>query len=254
MATVFRAGKASDQKISRGQLLLGPVGGVVLRNVGNVIVEREIQNETVDIVTAEDPRLARLATVTTKQNENLKITAKSFSALVSSLAYMAPVGEVWTQTAVAAGTATIPAGAKDGDIYDFTDGNGNQVFGVVVTPEDIALAGIIVDAKGGAYEVLGDRTTPTEFDFTAPAVTADAKRGIFRRLQNGEQRFRARFRENNAFGRTVVHEWPILSIRASGGQKLSDEGNEVQSITLDAMVEFDFAAFGKERGVAREID
>ncbi len=56
MATVFRAGKASDQKISRGQLLLGPVGGVVLRNVGNVIVEREIQNETVDIVTAEDPR------------------------------------------------------------------------------------------------------------------------------------------------------------------------------------------------------
>ena len=55
-------------------------------------------------------------------------------------------------------------------------------------------------------------------------------------------------------GRTTVHDWPILSIRASGGQKLADEGNEVQSITLDAMIEFDFAAYGQERGLAREID
>lgn len=254
MATVFRAGKASDQKISRGQLLLGGVSGGPLRNIGNVIVEREIQSETVDIVTAEDPRLARLATVTTKQNENLKITAKSFSALVSALAYMAPAGELWTQTAIPAGTSTIPAGAKDGEIYDFEDEDGNQVFGVVVSEEDKALANIIVDSKGGAYEVVGDRTVATEFAWSAPAVTAEAKRGLFRRLQNGELRFRARFRENNAFGRTVQHDWPILSIRASGGQKLSDEGNEVQSITLDAMVEFDFSAFGQERGTAREID
>ncbi|PIU06633.1 MULTISPECIES: hypothetical protein [unclassified Methylobacterium] len=253
MSTIFRAGRAQDQKISRGQLLLGPVGGKVLRNIGNVIVERDIQNETVDIVTPEDPRLARLATVTTKQNESLKITARSQNSLVSSIAYMAPVGEVWTQTA-GTGTVTIPANAKDGDIFDFVDGSGKQVFGVIVSPEEIATSAIIVDPKGGAFEVLGDRTTPTQVDFTWGDVTAAQKMGVFRRLQNGELRFRARFRENNAFGRTTVHDWPILSIRASGGQKLADEGNEVQSITLDAMIEFDFAAYGQERGLAREID
>ncbi|WP_375453445.1 hypothetical protein [uncultured Methylobacterium sp.] len=254
MATIFRAGKAIDQKISRGQLLLGPVGGLVLRNVGNVIVERDIQTEMVDITTAEDPRLARLATVTTKQNEDLKITARSMDRVILALAMCAPAGEFWTQTAIADGEAAIPATAKDGDIYDFVDDTGKQVFGVIVTPADAATAGIIVDPKGGAFEVIGDRTVASTVSFTAPAVLAAAKMGIYRRLQQGEQRYRARFRENNAFGRTLVHDWPVLSIRASGGQKLSDDGNEIQSITLDAKVEFDFAAFGTERGTAREID
>lgn len=253
MSSIFRAGPASDQRISRGQWLLGPVGGTVLRNAGNVVVERMIESDNVDIYSAEFSNTPRLARVTVKQNENLKVTCKGFNSLISSLAYMAPQGEYRTQVAVANGTATIPAGAKDGDIYDFVDANGVKLFGVVVSAADAADANVIVDSAGGAFEVIGDRTVADTFPFTAPAVAASDKKAIFRRLQQSEIRCRARFRENNAFGRVQQHDWPVISIRASGGQKLSDEGNDIQTVELDVAVEFDNQAFGKERGTVTEL-
>lgn len=253
MAVNFRAGRAQDQKISRGQLLIGELGGTTWRNVGNVVVERTLTIETVDILTAEDPRLARLAKVTTKANEDLKITAKSFNALIKALAYASPRGEVWTQAAIANGVAHIPAGTKDGDIIDFVDANGKQVFHVTVAPADAIAANVNVVGKAGSFEVIGDRAADETLAFSCEAVTPDAKLGLFRRLQDVEIRVRARFLENNAFGDPDVHDWPVLSIRATGGQKLSDEGNDVQSIELDAAVEYDNTALGTERGTVRAL-
>lgn len=252
--SIFRTGPASDQRISRGQWLLGPlVKTLPLRNAGNVVVERMIQTETVDIYTAEAKNTPRLAKVTVRQNEDLKVTCKGFNSLISALAYAAPQGEYRTQSAVNNGEAVIPVGARDGDIYDFVDANGVKIFGVVVAEADKAAANVIVDAAGGSYEVIGDRDEAETFPFTAPAVAAAARKAIFRKLQESETRCRSRFREDNAWGRNQLHDWPVISIRASGNQKLSDEGTEIQTVELDVAVEYDNAAFGAERGTVTEL-
>jgi hypothetical protein len=257
MASIYQGADRLTQKLSRGQLLVAPLGSEEdegLQTAGNVIVERQINVETADITTVEDPFLPILARVNVKQNESLKLTCRSFTSLVSACAFMAPIGETWTQLAIADGQATIPAGAQHGRVFDFVDADGNQVFDVVVSLAVQAEAGIIVDSAGGSFQVLGDRLVPKNFAFSCPAVTASAKLGFFRRLQAGEVRVRARFRENNRYGRNSVHNWPILSLRPTGGQKLSDEGTEVQMIELDALVEYDTSAFGKERGTVRELN
>ncbi|MGW9821944.1 ribosomal protein S11 [Methylorubrum extorquens] len=257
MASIYQGADRTTQKISRGQLLIAPLGthgDEGLETAGNVIVERQIQVETADIKTVEDPFNPILARVNTSQNESLKLTCRSFTSLVSALAFMAPPGEIWTQLAITDGQATIPAGAKNGRIFDFVDEDGNQVFDVIVPLAVQAANNIIVDSAGGSFQVKGDRTAASTFAFSCSAVTASAKLGIFRRLQAGEIRVRARFRENNRFGRNNVHNWPIISVRASGSQKLSDDGNEVQMIELDGLVEYDNTAFGAERGTTRELN
>lgn len=92
----------------------------------------------------------------------------------------------------------------------------NRVFDVVVAPADVVAAGIVLHAAGGSFEVIGDRNQSHDIPFTCPAITASAKRGLYRRMQTGEVRLRARFVENNRYGRNSVHDWPIVAFRATG--------------------------------------
>lgn len=253
MAATNRIVDPNYQKLGRGILFLGPVGADWVVNVGNVEVGRQIQIETVDLTTPEDPYLPITKRVTAKQNESLKLLCRSFTSVVNGLAYMAPANEVWTQPALNDGTATIPAGAIDGQVYFFKDAAGNRVFDVVVDIDDQADAGITVDSEAGTYEVYGDRTVAKTFPFTAPAVTSAAKRGIYRRMQVGETRVQAVFRANNRSGKNDYHHWPIISCRATGEHKLSDLSMDAQSIEIDALVEYDRNAVGKERGTIREL-
>jgi len=121
----------------------------------------------------------------------------------------------------------------------------------------VALAdqvGYIVDSEAGMVEVLGTRAQASELKFTAPAVTALAERSIFRSLQKGEIRQQGRFRERNRVGKNAVHDWPILSLKATGNRKLADDGKEIQPIELEARVEYDRNSIGRERGDVIEIN
>lgn len=241
-------------KIARGSLYLGPIGSNILQTAGNAIVEEQVTTDSTDIRSVEDPFLAIQATVVTDMQMMLKLTCRSFTALVKSLAHMAPAGETWTQGSVDAGSIAIPAGTKDGATIIATDANGNRVFDIIVAPADIATAAIIVDSEAGMIEVIGDRAVASAVPYTAPAVTSAANRALLRSLQKGEIRQQARFRERNRFGKNQVHDWPVLSLKASGNRKLSDDGKEIQSLELDARVEYDRNSIGRERGDVIEIN
>ncbi len=53
------------------------------------------------------------------------------------------------------------------------------------------------DSRSGRVEVIDDRTEEDEITFTAPAVTASARKAVYRMLQLREIRGRFIVRENN---------------------------------------------------------
>lgn len=252
--STLRFADSSLSKIRRGSLYLGDVGSNILRTAGNAIVEEQVTTDSTDIRSVEDPYLSIQRTIVTDMQMMYKLTCRSFTALVGALGHMAPAGETWVQDAVADGKIRIPAGTKDGAVIIATDAAGKRVFDIVVTPADIATAAVIVDSEAGMIEVIGDRNVATEVKFTAPPVTSEAQRAVYRSLQKGEIRQQGRFRERNRSGANAVHDWPILSLKATGNRKLADDGKEIQSIELEARVEYDRNSIGRERGDVIEIN
>lgn len=259
MPAVFRAAPAETQKVLSGQAFFQPEGvdangkPFPLRTLGNVEVVRNVKTEHLDITTNELPEKPILRRITTTLNEELKITCMSFIPLVQALAHMAPVGEFWTQAAVPAGEIDVAADAKDYDILECKDEDGNRVYGVTFTGT-LDRTKYNYDARSGRVEVIGDRTSADTITFTAPAVTSAARKAVYRMLQSREIRGRFEVRENNLLGEPSDHVYPLISIRMNGSQNLIDGGKEPTKVEIEGLVEIDTTQpVGRERGYVVEI-
>lgn len=250
MSSILSTRPTTEQKVSRGQAFIRLVGATASRSIGNVVLERMLKTETLEIRTSEDPLRPRLLTLVTDLNEDLKITAKSFSDVVMALAQFAPTGDTWTQAQVDNGTIVFPAGSKAGDVVYARDANGKRVRNITIDEAD--RAGLRIDFKTGAVETLlpvagADKSVT----FDAPAILSDAGLTMYRQLQAGEIRGELVVRENNRYGDNYERVYPLCSFRASGNQKVIDDANEVTSIEIEVSVEYDFSQEqGKERGYA----
>jgi hypothetical protein len=255
---IYRSAPATTQKVLSGQFLFQLAGldanGLPhpLRNLGNVEVVRTVKTETLDIYSNEIPEKPILKRVTITLNEELKITCMSFLPLVQGLSHMAPAGENFQQVAVPDGEVNIPATAKDYDIYECRDHNGNRVYGVTFTSPDKTKYNY--DSQGGRVEVIGDRSASDQVAFTCPAITTANGLAVLRMLQLREIRGRAVIRENNLLGAPYDHDYPTISIRMNSSQNLIDNGKEPSKVELDALVEFDTTQpIGLERGQVVEM-
>lgn len=249
MASVLSTRPTTEQKVSRGQAFIRLIGSTALVSIGNVVLERMLKTETLEIRTSEDPLRPRLITLVTDLNEDLKITAKSFSTVIMALAQYAPTGDVWTQEEVTDGELVIPAGAKAGDVFTFKNTAGKRVLNVDV--EEADRVGLRIDYQAGRCQTLVPQAVAKTVPFMAPAILAAAGKTMLRQLQQGEIRGEFVVRENNRYGDNWERIYPLCSFRATGGQKIIDDANEVTSIEIEVSVEYDFSQEpGKERGYA----
>lgn len=253
MPAVFRAAPASLKKLLSGQALFQPLGFQALSNIGDCEFQRNVKTEHVDLTSNEVPEKPILARITTSVNEEFKLTCMSFGPVVQALSYMAPIGETYTQAAVAAGEVNIPATAKVGDIYDCVDPNtGAKVYGVIFTAIDYTKYNY--DALSGRVEVIAPPAAADQVAFTAPAVTAQMARAFFRVLQSREIRGKLVIRENNLWGPNQDHVYPLVSFRMNGSQNLIDNGKEPTKVELDGLIEFDATQpVGHERGYVVDL-
>lgn len=251
MPSIFRAQGADVEKIVRGQLAFQLKGTTLLKPLGNAMAEFEIQREVTEIKTNEAPERPKLKEIVTDLNGNVKLTLRSMIPMVMALTHMSEAGMTRTQ-AISTDVLMSFDDVEDGDIANLFGSDGKRAFSVV--PGDVTPPGAVRwDEAAGRVEFLGDREEVT-VEFSAPAVTATAKKQFLQFLSKGTIEGRLELRQNNANGANHLYVWPLVSLSTSGNFTLIDDGNDVVGVEVTAAIQFDpTQPAGLERGWVEEI-
>lgn len=240
-----------------------------LRYCGDLTMDFEKSATKTEIKTSEAPGSPVVATDFDEITGTVKMTFRQLDEFALALAFMGEA-KSYVQAAVASRPQTIND-VRLGDLLELKESDALNAQGVINTVVTAVEAdGEVLtlgthyrhDSASGIVQIVDwpvgiDDGAVVEVTFSAPAITADAKRSLVEILQTTQFTARVVVRQNNKRGRNRKFVYPKITFGPESGSVsiITAPGtNEPTAVELTGTLEFDTRQpQGRERGYIVDI-
>lgn len=240
-----------------------------LRYCGDMTMDFEKSATKNEIKTSEAPGSPVVATDYDEITGSVKLVFRQLDEFALALAFMGEA-KAYTQAAVAARTQTVND-MRVGDLIELKESDAANAQGLINTVVTAVEAdGEVLtlnthyrhDSASGLLQIVDwpdgvEDGAVVEVSYSAPAITADAKRSLVEILQTTQFTARVVIRQNNKRGRNRKLVYPRITFGPESGSIsiITAPGtNEPTAVEISGTLEFDTSQpQGRERGYIVDI-